>query len=171
MKCPIETHENAELLLAYCARKLDPETQTLLERHLAVCPACREFQRNQETVWRALDAWDAMPVSSDFDRRLYRRIEEEKAHASWWSRLVAPFRPAFALPMMSRGVPLAATACLLLIAGVILERPNNVTVPEDLATAERMETIQPDQVERTLDDMELLRQLRVSPAPAETGSM
>ena len=167
MKCPIETHENAELLLAYCARKLDPETQILLERPLAVCPACREFQRNQETVWQALDAWDAMPVSSDFDRRLYRRIEEEKAHASWWSRLVAPFRPAFALPTMSRGVPLAAAACLLVLAGVIMERPGNVVVSEESAS---IESIQPDQVERTLDDMEMLRQFRVNQAN-EAGSV
>ena len=74
MKCPIEIHENAELLLAYCARKLDPETQTILERHLAVCPACRDFKAGQEAVWQALDSWEAVPVSADFDRRLYRRI-------------------------------------------------------------------------------------------------
>ena len=91
MNCPIETKDNAELLLAYCARKLDPETQTILERHVAVCPACREFQAGQQAVWQALDAWEAMPVSTDFDRRLYRRIEADQAHASWWSRLLEPF--------------------------------------------------------------------------------
>jgi anti-sigma factor RsiW len=168
MKCPIETHENAELLLAYCARTLDPETQTILELHLAVCPECREFQKNQEAVWQALDAWDAMPVSTDFDRRLYRRIAEEQAHASWWSRLVGPFRPVIAPPVMSRSVPLAAAACLLVLAGVILEHPNSVVIPEDLA--ERSESIQPDQVERTLDDMEMLRQFRLNPA-GETGNV
>lgn len=166
MKCPIETHENAELLLAYCARKLDPETQAILERHLAVCPECREFQRNQEAVWQALDAWEAMPVSMDFDRRLYRRIAEEQAQASWWSRLARPFM--IGAPLMSRSVPLAAAACLLVLAGVILERPHDVAVPEDLA--ERTESIQPDQVERTLDDMEMLRQFRLIPA-SETGNV
>jgi len=165
MKCPIETQENAELLLAYCARKLDPETQAILERHLVVCPECREFQKNQEAVWQALDAWEAMPVSADFDRRLYRRIAEEQAPASWWSRLARPFMSGPAL--LSRGVPLAATACLLVLAGVILERPYDVAVPEDLA--ERTESIQPDQVERTLDDMEMLRQFRLIPA-SETGT-
>src|ERR1051325_5022425 len=100
MKCPMESHENAELLLAYCARRLDPETQIVLERHMAVCPACREFQKGQEIVWNALDAWEAMPVSVDFDRRLYRRIEEEEARASWWSRLMRPFRPMFAPPLL-----------------------------------------------------------------------
>jgi anti-sigma factor RsiW len=157
MKCPIET-ESAELLLAYCARKLDPQTQVTLDRHLAVCPACREFQQNQDAVWQALDAWEAAPVSQDFDRRLYRRIEEETARASWWSRLMRPFRPMFEAPLMSRSVPLAAAACLLVLAGVILERPNNVAVNEEIAA----EAIQPDQVERTLDDMEMLQQFRLT---------
>jgi anti-sigma factor RsiW len=169
MKCLIENRENAELLLAYCARKLDPETQTILERHLAACPECREFQKNQETVWQALDAWEAMPVSMDFDRRLYRRIEEEESRASWWSRLMRPFRPMFAPALMTRSVPLAAAACLLMIAGVILERPHDMAAPEDLADA-RMESIQPDQVESTLDDMEMLRQLKPSPG-GEAGTV
>jgi len=157
MKCEIES-ESAELLLAYCARKLDPQTQIALERHLSVCPACREFQQTQEAVWQALDAWEAAPVTPDFDRRLYRRIEEETARASWWSRLMRPFRPMFEAPLMSRGVPLAAAACLLVLAGVILERPNSVAISEEVAA----EAIQPDQVERTLDDMEMLQQFRLT---------
>src|SRR5947209_8641055 len=148
MKCPIETHENAELLLAYCARKLDPETEAVLERHLAGCAACREWQKSQATVWQALDAWDAMPVSPDFDRRLYRRIEKEQAHGSWWSRLAGPIGSIFGGPRMSRSVPVAAALCLLALAGMILERSREGTSPEDVA--ERIESIQPDQVERTL---------------------
>jgi anti-sigma factor RsiW len=166
----MECHENAELLLAYCARRLDLETQTVLERHMAACPACREFQQGQQAVWNALDAWEAMPVSDDFDRRLYRRIEEEEARASWWSRLTRPFRPMFEPPLLSRGVPFAAAACLLLVAGMILERPGSVVVPDEVTADARMESIQPDQVERTLDDMEMLRQFRVTPA-GESGAV
>ena len=163
MKCPME--ENAEMLLDYCAGKLDSESQAVLERHLAACPACREFQTRQEAVWQALDSWEAMPVSPDFDRRLYRRIEEEAARASWWSRLVQPFRPMFEAPLMSRSVPLAAAACLLVLAGVIMERPGNVAVSEEAAS---IESIQPDQVERTLDDMEMLRQFKLNAADSGT---
>jgi anti-sigma factor RsiW len=167
MKCLME--ENAEVLLAWCAGRLDSETQITLERHLAVCPACRKFLAGQEAVWQALDSWEAMPVSPDFDRRLYRRIEEEAAHASWWSRLVRPFRPMFEAPLMSRGVPLAAAACLLVLAGVIMERPNGEVLTEEAGRAS-IESIQPDQVERTLDDMEMLRQFRVNQAN-ESGSV
>jgi anti-sigma factor RsiW len=171
MKCPIESHENAELLLAYCAGKLDPQTTIILDRHLAACPACRRFQQEQQTVWDALDSWQAVPVSQDFDRRLYRRIEEEQAHASWWSRLTRPFQPLSGPAFISRGVPLAAAAGLLVLAGIILVRPNEVVVvPEDLASGVRMESVQPEQVERTLDDMEMLRQLKASTA-SDTGTM
>jgi anti-sigma factor RsiW len=169
MKCPMECQENAELLLAYCARRLDPETQIVLERHMEACPSCREFQKGQESVWNALDAWEAIEVSDDFDRRLYRRIAEEEARESWWSRVMRPLRPMFAPPLLSRGVPLAATACLLLVASVILERPAGVVTEEGMADA-RMESIQPDQVERTLDEMEMLRQFRVTPI-GESGSV
>ena len=62
MKCPIETRENAELLLEYCARKLDPATTAVLERHIGICPACREFAAGQRALWDALDTWDATPV-------------------------------------------------------------------------------------------------------------
>jgi anti-sigma factor RsiW len=170
MKCPIETQENAEVLLAYCARRLDAETTVLLERHLAGCPACREFQKNQEAVWQALDAWEAMPVSADFDRRLYQRIDQEEAHLSWWDRLMRPLRPMMAPVWMGRSVPVAAAACLLVLAGVILQRPDGVVVPEPIASDPRIESIQPDQVERTLDDMEMLRQFRVITA-ADTGTV
>jgi anti-sigma factor RsiW len=162
MKCPIETQENPELLLAYCAGKLNPETQISVERHLAVCAACREFQTSQQAVWEALDAWDAMPASADFDRRLYQRIEEERARASWWSRLVQPFRPVFEQSAMGRSVPLAAAACLLVLAGILLHQPNSVSnVSEDL-TVDRAEVVQVDQVERALDDMEMLRQFKLT---------
>ena len=164
MKCPMECQENAELLLAYCARRLDPETQAVLERHMAICPACREFQKRQQTVWNALDAWEDMPVSSDFDRRLYRRIAEEQARASWWARLARPFEPIFGGALLSRGIPAAAALCLLVLAGVIAERPGKVAIPEDATAEARVETILPDQVERTLDDMEMLRQFRVTPS-------
>ena len=75
MNCPLETRDNAQLLLDYCTRKLEPESVAILERHIALCGACREFANSQRAVWDALDAWEAAPVSPDFDSRLYRRIE------------------------------------------------------------------------------------------------
>ena len=168
MKC-VETMENTELLLAYCARTLDPETTVRLEQHLAVCPSCRELQARQLAVGEALSAWEAAPVSADFDRRLYRRIEAE-AHASWWSRLLRPLEPMFGPGLFSRGLPVGATLCLLLMASVLLQQSDRIVVPDrDLASDVRLEAVQPDDVQRALDDMDMLRTIRMT--VTEAGSV
>jgi anti-sigma factor RsiW len=148
MKCPIETRDTAELLLAYCTRKLDAESTATLERHMEICPACREFASGQRAVWEALDAWEAAPVTLDFDRRLYRRIDRE---VSWWHMLMRPLRPA----LVRQGLPIAAAACLLVMAGVLLERPAR-TPPTAQPKSAQVETMQPDQVDHALDAMHML---------------
>ncbi len=148
MNCPLETPETARLLVDYTSRKLGPEETALLERHLDLCPACRRFADAQSTVWSALDTWEAAPVSADFDRRLYRRIESEN---SWTDRLRSAFRPLLAY----RGVPAAAAACLVLLAGVLLEHPGKpqpAPVPPDVV----MVDVQPEQVEKALDALDVL---------------
>jgi hypothetical protein len=150
MNCPLETRENAQLLLDYCTRKLEPESLSVLERHIAVCTACRRFASGQRAVWQALDTWEAAPVSSDFDRRLYRRIE---ARVSWWDLLLRPFTTV----TLRRGLSAAAMTCLLLVAGILLERPavSPATAPSDVA---QVDSVQPEQVERALDAMEMLNE-------------
>ena len=148
MKCPIEARENAEFLLAYCTRKLDVERTATLERHMEICPACREFASGQRAVWEALDAWEAAPVTLDFDRRLYRRIDRE---VSWWQLLMRPVRPA----LVRQGLPIAAAACVLVMAGVLLERPASAP-PVAQPQSAQVEAIQPDQVDHALDAMHML---------------
>src|SRR6267154_2263607 len=124
MKCPIETQENAELLLSYSARRLNSESTAILDAHMEICPACREFRDGQRALWEALDQWEARPVSPDFDRRLYRRIEEQE-QLGWWARLFGPLRPVFLRPAL----PLAATACLVLAAGYITIDSGRIAPP------------------------------------------
>ena len=145
MKCPIETRESAELLLAYCTRELDAESTAMLERHMEICPACREFALGQRAVWEALDAWEAAPVTPDFDRRLYRRIDRE---GSWWDLLTRPLRPVL--------VPVVAAACLLVMAGVLLERPAGAPAAAARPQSAQVDALQPDQVEHALDAMHML---------------
>jgi len=146
MKCPSESPENG-LLLEYCSGRLAPPAAAALDRHLESCPRCARECARQRAVWNALDLWEAEPVTPDFDRRLYRRLEAGRS-AAWWRRIVPPslLRPA---------LPLAAAAALLL-AGVWLQRPAGVrTAPPAEPRAQAMEL---EQVERTLDDLEMLRQ-------------
>jgi len=159
MNCPMGSREEAQWLLNYCAGKLEAESVARLEGHMATCGACREFVRGQRAVWEALDGWQAPPVSSDFDRRLHGRIA---AQAGWWE-LVArrwrlPLGPAFG--KAARWRTLAATAAaggVMLTAGILLERAaiSPVPAPHDMA---QVDTVQPEQVEHTLDAMEMLNE-------------
>jgi anti-sigma factor RsiW len=147
MNCPIEDN-NPEMLVAYAAGELGLATAEELGRHLADCPACRSMAADQVVVWKALDDWEAPAVSPDFDRRLYRRIEEA-AQLTWWARLTRSIR---SMPMR-QAVPLTASAGLLMTAALLLERPEPL-VPATSSGS----VVRANQVEKTLDDLDLLRQ-------------
>ena len=154
MRCPFEDREDPDVLLAHTSHKLDAERAAVLEEHLASCPACREYAAAQLAVWEALDAWDAPPASTDFDRRLYRRIEQE---VSWWDLAVRPFRSLFAGRGSLRALPVAAAAALLIAAGLWIEHPGStpsVRVPQSAA----VEALPPDQAARALQDMQAIQE-------------
>jgi len=148
MKCPFETPEGPALLLTYSSGKLDDQSKTLIESHVNSCAACREFVHGQSALWSALDVWEAPAVSADFDRRLYRRIEQE---VSWWDLLLRPFRPVF-----QRALPLTAAAGVVLMATVLLNGPSEIPVAETHSA--QVEALQPDQVEHALAEVEMLDQ-------------
>jgi hypothetical protein len=148
MKCPFETPEGKGLLLSYSSGKLDEPSKVQLQQHVEWCGACKEFVLGQSALWSALDAWEAPEVSADFDRRLYQKIEQQ---VSWLDLLVRPFRPAF-----RHALPFAAAAGVVLMAGFLLDRPSAVPVQETHSA--QVETLQPDQVEHALAEIEMLDQ-------------
>jgi hypothetical protein len=150
MKCPTETPQSVELLLALTANRLDGPQAAAMAEHAAACPACRAFTAAQDAVWESLDAWEAPPVSADFDRRLYQRIEEQ---VPWWDRLLRPLRPL----VFNRAMPIAGAAGLLVAVGLWIEQPGAVPVPPVPESAQ-MEAIPPDQAQHALEEMDLMRQ-------------
>lgn len=158
MECPVQTRENADLLLAYCARRLDPETAAALERHMQCCEACRTFGEGQRAVWSALDAWEAVPVSQDFDRRLYARIGAEQLRG-FWSRLAQLWSPLRSRPALS-----LAAASLVLLVAFLVQSPQTAPRPPEV------ETVDVEQVERALDDLEMLRQVNLVPRLETTAT-
>ena len=157
MNCPIGSH-NSEMLVAYAAGELDAAASRVLEQHLAACASCRSLADEQAALWTSLDAWEAPPVSPDFDRRLYRRIDAE-VRLSWWQRVSRPFR----IMPLHQALPLTAMAGLLLMAGLIMRDPGKFAV-----VPRGGEAVRADQVERTLDDYELLRQFSAA-SSVESG--
>lgn len=159
MTCPLQT-DNADVLLDYCARVLDAERKQMLETHMAHCDECREMARAQTEIWTAMDAYDAEPVSADFDRRLYARMDEmDKVPA--WERFWAPVReylqgqPAWK-PVLSIA---AASAVLVVVFVVGGDAPQPVPMPAAVIDVRDVE-----QAERALEDIEMLRQFEAAPA-------
>lgn len=158
MNCPLKAG-NADGLLDYAAGKLEPQARARMDSHLAECAACREFAGGQQEIWRALDAWEAPVVSTNFDRRLYQRIEQQPR--SWWNRLMRPLDP-----LWRHALPIAAAAGVVLMAGLLLDHPRAVPVASVTQSAQ-VETLRPDQVEVAVDDIEMLREFNhLVPDPA-----
>ena len=147
MNCPLEAG-NEGVLLDYAAGKLKADARAQMDRHMESCLACSQFAGAQRTVWQALENWEPAEVSMDFDRRLYARIEQD---VSWWTRLMRPLNPLF-----RHSVPIAATAGVIVMAGLLLNRP--AAVPVAPPESAQVESLQADQLQSALDDMEMLRQ-------------
>lgn len=170
MGCPIQTKDGAELILDYCAGRLTRERAEAVEAHARVCATCREMIDAQRAVWQALEHWDAPAVSGHFDRELYARIDAEE-HSSGavikWARAAAARWPPFSWRM-----PIAvAAACAAVVLAIVVEIPGNRAVPQPAEPQARMEHVDIEQVERTLDDMTMLKQLApVAPRSDQSSS-
>jgi anti-sigma factor RsiW len=160
MSCLMKSEEHAGRLLGYCAGELNAEAAGEVELHLKSCPECAAAVSAQAAVWKALDSWQPAPVSPDFDRRLFARIESEQA-APWWERgweragaAINEFlRPMFAQPAFPLSV-----AVIVIAAGFVLDHPAKVASPGSGPVAAHVSSIELDQVEASLEDMEMLHQ-------------
>lgn len=141
-----------DALISYGSGALSASRRETLERHLNDCEICRRAVDARKTVWDALDAYRAFEPSGDFDRRLYARIAEE-ARQPWWriplSRYFTPFGFRAAAPV--------AAACIAICAAFIFRVPEPAPA-RPVAVEHRINV---DQVERTLDDLDMLKQLTV----------
>ena len=182
MNCPMQSHETAEILLDYCARALPADTLARMDVHVAMCCDCRQQLAAQKMIWSALDEFDAseLNISSDFDRRLYARIEAEHRDPVWvraWRSLFASgqpgaWRPAFSM-MAVAGVAVlglflvrlpdavsnesksAVNAPVAISAEVETETPVK-TAPLKTATVDKLDV---EHLDRALEDLEMLQVL------------
>ena len=165
MNCPARSNESHELLIDYCADALPLGTRTELERHIEKCPDCSDFVRAQQQVWTALDGWKTEPISADFDCRLYASIAEAE-RPSWrqWLAGRIGWQPAVSL-----GAACAALAVALLVnAPSDRPRTQQPSVPPVSAMEDaRADAVEPEQLERALEDLEMLKQL----SPSATQSL
>lgn len=168
MSCPFKSEEHTDHLLAYSAGKLRGEAVAQLELHMRSCEECAAVGKAQADVWKLLDNWDVRPVSADFNRQLYARIDAA-AQASWLERFAASMneflRPVFARPAFA-----LTAASLVIVGGFVLDHPGRPSALR-ASTAEtnkiHLNKAEADQVEATLDDIDILRQF--DPKPDDTA--
>lgn len=159
MRCPIEAGNEKTLMVALAAGTLTPAEQETLERHIDECAGCRRLADEQKAVWSALDAWTVPTVSENFDQRLHARIAVE-ARRPWWkcewdSLSHGRFSWKPVLPV--------AAACVALFGVFLVHNPVSLgtsrTAPAAVIQTQDAQKVDVDQVERALDDIDMLNQL------------
>jgi hypothetical protein len=160
MNCPLHVNEGAEILLDYCSQRMDPDRAAEFRLHVADCVDCKQVVEAQESVWNALDAYEAVPVSMDFDRKLWARIDSEDAQ-TWWERALTRVVGGPAIgwsnylfnwkPMLA-----GVTACAA-IAGVMFVTMPATHLPDPGDPNQKLVR----QVESALDDIDMLNQVGV----------
>jgi hypothetical protein len=150
-RCPLQEGEQAGLFLSWMEGAMTAEESARLEEHAAGCASCRELMDGQKAVWAALEGWEPETVSQDFNRRLYAASDAEQAQP-WWKRAM---ERAFPFPLRP-AVPVAAT-CLLVIGVFLFQTPQPVELENKQAVV--FDRVDVEQVDRSLDDLDLLREL------------
>ncbi len=166
MNCPLHVKEGAEILLDYCSQRMDPDRAADFRLHVADCGDCKQVVEAQEAVWSALDSFEAMPVSMDFDRKLWAKIDAEDARPWWeqaWARVADGAAMGWPMYLFNwKPMLVAATACATLAAVMIVNTPSG-TVSDQPVTLDNQKLMQ--NVESALDDIDMLNQVGV----IETG--
>jgi hypothetical protein len=161
MICPSNKpgKKGAEILVDYCAQTLDPARAVEFEKHIEACGDCKRLVQSQSDVWETLDQWTPERVSPDFNTRLYARIAQEQAAPrwrQWWWRIsLSPVPFSLWKPALS-----LALACAVLAIAFVVHLPGI----GGAASQMRPEKVDIEQVEKTLDDLEILTPVPQSPA-------
>ena len=165
MSCPIRNTQEFGRLVDYTAQRLSAEATAAVESHLALCPDCRMTVESQGQIWSALESWEAMPVSTDFDRKLYSRIEGQE-NGNYWKRLFAGNVLLPSYGWRNTLVP-AAAACVTVFAAVMLHLPGASPSLSHHEIGVHREAVEAEQLDRTLEDLEMLRQLSAPPSASQ----
>lgn len=142
-------------IIDYCAGRLTPEDKSVLREHLKVCAACKDTAQAQNEVWSALDVWVPPAVAGDFDARLYAKIDAYQRQ-SWWRRTLESLSGTWSF---TPAMPIAV-ACSVLVAAFLLNSSLPKHSPPTSVPQSSEIKIDVQQIERALDDLDMITQLR-----------
>lgn len=163
--CPTE-----DVLLDYTAGRLDPAKAAMFERHADQCAHCAALRAAQAAIWRCLDEWKPAPVSEGFNRELWRRIDADAEPASWIDEWEKGLARAMDFSFWKRAAPLAV-AIALVVTAFMFDHSGSRSMKQANTTAPIIVTASDaDQLERALDDIQLLGEVDAASAPAKADS-
>lgn len=161
-QCPTD-----DVLLDYTAGRLDPVKTALFEQHASQCARCESLKTAQASVWLRMDEWKPARVSEGFNRELWQRIDAEEQPSAWGFAGIRRFS------FWKQVAPLAVATALVVTAYVFdhsSARPGILPVAST-STAIVVSVSEADQLERALDDVQLLHEADAVSAPAKPSSV
>jgi hypothetical protein len=150
--------------------KTDRELDLILEAGRGPAPESLKFRERvnqsgdsrlqgqyeqQQRLWAALDFWEPVEPSPDFDRRLRARIEDLRASQPWYERFLPVLRLRFAL---------ALAGLVVVAASVLHQQPRTAILP---ALADNPQMI--EELDQALDDAEMLADFEALPLATRGG--
>ena len=155
--CPSE-----DVLLDLVAGRLAPAQAEQFGRHAGECSRCASLRKSQAAMWHSLEEWKPAPVSAGFNRELWRRID---ADAISWRSI---FGEMLGFGFWRRLAPLAVAVALVATAFVFDHSGKRPGERSGSASAVAVVTVSDaDQLERALDDIQLLHDVDAESAAAK----
>ena len=165
MQCPLKANDRtgeayrraSEAIIAYAAGTMPAVDTTAFRQHLDGCAECKRTMDAQREVWSALDSWTSTDVPSHFDERLYAQIEAYE-HQSWGTRVWRRFADNFSPDWLWKPVMPVAVACTALVVASLLPGPSPLHLATPRVEQASGTRVDVQQVERALDDLDMLTQ-------------
>lgn len=151
-ECPTQ-----DVLLDYAAGRLSSAQSALFERHAESCASCFALRAAQTALWQDLDEWKPAPVSVGFNRELWRRIDSDAGGGVRWS-------------FWKLAAPLAVAMAVMVAAFVFDHSPDRRRQAARSAPAVVVTAGDAAQLERALDDIQLLHEVDAEAAAVKPPS-
>jgi|WetSurMetagenome_2_1015567.scaffolds.fasta_scaffold239696_2 hypothetical protein len=141
-------HPDPAELLDFCAGRADSR----LTRHVEGCPACAKYCDEQMRLWSLLDVWTVEPPAEVCDAHLLTRLQAAERPG-----LRSLLRGWLAGISWKPAIPAAA----LFAVWVAFTTPAPAPVPVHTVTTPAAQTVEAEQAASTLEDLEMLQQLKL----------
>ena len=150
-------------LSAYCRDELEGRQRRQVSDHLLACRSCRTEETYYRNLSTASTEISSLTVSNDFNQKLLQRVAQERFAETRTKAFLAKDAP---LLMWRKVVPIAATACVAVLAFIATMSPVfdgsapdyvNTVVGDDYMTVQP--TANPNMAVQLKDDWSLENQL------------